>query len=148
MALVSEIVRFLQGAGLGLTEATNLFRHELPETPLVCVAVEHPPVDDGTIRTFGPDGTAPTATQPRFIVVVRDTDKAAAFRLARKIRFVLDDKSGALTNPDYDVAQPDGSAATTIYHAIFAMTEPYERPGYKPATFEVAVTYSAMKARS
>lgn len=148
MALVSEIARFLQGAGLSLTEGTNLFRHELPELPLIAVAVEHPPVDDGSIRTFGPDLTPPAATQPRFLVVVRDTDKATAFRTARKIRFALDDKSGSLTNPDYDVAQPDGSAATTLYHAIQALTEPYERPAYKPATFEVAVTYSAMKARS
>lgn len=148
MALVSEIARFLQSAGLSLTEATNLFRHELPETPLVAVAVEHPPVDDGTVRTFGPDGTAPVMTQPRFIVVVRDTDKATAHRLARRIRYALDNQSGSLTNPDYDVAQPDGSAATTLYYGIFALTEPYERPAYKPATFEVAVTYSAMKARS
>lgn len=148
MALVSEIARFLTTAGLSLIEGTNLFRHELPETPLVAVAVEHPPVDDGSIRTFGPDGTAPAATQPRFLVVVRDTDKAAAFRLARKIRFALDDKSGSLENPDYDVAQPDGSAATTLYHAIRALGEPYERPAYKPSTFEVAITYSAMKERS
>lgn len=149
MALVAEITRFLQSAGLSLTEATNLFRFELPESlPANAVAVEKPPVDDATIRTFGPDGTAPTATQPRFIVVVRNTDKEAAFRLARKIRYALDDQSGSLTNPDYDVAHPDGSAATTLYHAIRALNEPYERPAYKPMTFEVAVTYSAMKERS
>lgn len=148
MALVSEIARHLQGSGLSLTEGTNLFRHELPETPTVCVAVEKPPVDDGSIRTFGTDLTPPAATQPRFIVVVRDTDKAAAFRLARQIRYVLDDKSGNLTNPDYNASYPDGSSSTTRYHQITAMTEPYERPAYKPATFEVSVTYSAMKERS
>jgi hypothetical protein len=146
MALVAEIVRFLQSAGLSLTEGTNLFRYEFPEVPTICVTVEHPPVDDGMIRTFGPDGTAPVATQPRFIVVVRDTDRQTAMSLARKIRLALDDKSGALTNPEVDAA--DGSSATTLYHAIRALTEPYERPAYKDRTFEIAVTYSAMKERS
>lgn len=146
MALVAEITRYLQSAGLSLTEATNLFRFELPEKPVVAAAVERPPVDDGAIRTFGPDGTAPVVTQPRFIVVVRDTDKEAAFLLARKIRYALDDKSGSLTNPDY--TSGDGSSSTTVYHAIRALTDPTERPANKPNTYEVAVTYSAMKARS
>lgn len=147
MALAAEIALYLQTAGIG-TVGTTIFRRELPATPVVAIAVLTPPVSDGTIRTFGPDGSLPVADQPRFEVVVRDTDKATAFATARRIRFALDDKSGTLTNPDYSVSSPDGSTATTRYLAIFAVGEPFEREADKPATFEVVQRFSAMKARS
>lgn len=145
MALVPEIAAFLQTSSLG-TVGTDIFRHELPETPSNCMAVIKPPVDDGSIYTFGSAGSAPAADQPRFDVVVRNTDKSAAFLLARKVRNALNERSGALTNPDF--GSGDGSSATTRYHLIRSISEPYERPAYKPATFEVAVRFSAMKERS
>lgn len=147
MALPAEIAQYIQTAGLG-TVGTDIFRRELPQTPVNCMAVLAPPVSDGTIRTFGPDGTAPVADQPRFEVVVRNTDKAAAFLLARRVRYALDDRSGNLTNPDYSVSAADGSSSTTKYFCIYAIGEPFEREADKPLTFEVVQRFSAMKARS
>lgn len=147
MALVAEIARYIQTAGLG-TVGTDIFRYELPETPVDCMAVLGPPVSDGTIRTFGAEGSAPVADQPRFEVVIRKTDKAAAFVLARRVRYNLDNRSGDLTNPDYSVSVSDGASATTHYFCISALGEPYEREADKPRTFEVVQRFSAMKARS
>lgn len=150
MALAAEIAAYLQGSGFGAV-GTVIFRRELPNTPVNAIAVLTPPVSDGSIRTFGPDGTPPVADQPRFEVVVRtdaDTGKAAAFTLARQIRFALDDRSGALTNPDYTVGNTEGASATTRYHAILAVGEPFEREADKPGTFEVVQRFSCMKERS
>lgn len=147
MALIAEIAAFLATAGLG-TVGTTIFRYELPETPAACIAVVDLPVSDASIFTFGAAGSLPAADQPRFDVVVRDTDRATAWRTARKVRNALNEQSGSLTNPDYNGSDPDGSSSTTRYHLIRVISEPYEREAYKPATYEVGIRFSAMKERS
>lgn len=141
MGLVAEIAAYLQTGGVG-TVGTTIFRHELPETPTICIAVIKDPVDEPSEHVMGAAGSAPAADRERFSVVARDSDRVAAWTTARAVRDALSEQYGNLTNPD-------GAPTPVRYDLIRCITGPYETDvSGKPNTYEVACRFVATKERS
>lgn len=141
MALVAEVAAMLQTAGVG-TVGTTIFRHELPESPDVCVAVLKDSVDEASEHVMGASGSAPAADRERFTVIARNTDRASAWTTARAVRDALSEKYGSFTNPD-------GSPTPVRYDLIRVITGPHElNDDPRPRLYEVRVRFSATKERS
>lgn len=96
---LDEIARYLDGAVAGITEGTNIFVNELPESPGDCVSLWGLP---GT--SPGDSRDVPGLQFPRFQLIVRNADYNTAADLFQLIRTALHGKVNLILPVGVNVA--------------------------------------------
>jgi len=138
--LLDDIATYLEGAGLGLTIGTNLWKVPVPEMASQSTGIQVAIIEYGgrpSIRAMGPSLGAPVAEVARFnIGVIGQLEDFANTRTkAEDIYRALDNLA-------------DQTLGTTRYLLVSALQPPiYATPDDEDAEHHFSVNFEAVKAR-